>query len=74
MTYLIKYLFQIKEYLNIHVFNIITEIDESNLLAKNHISFECKCKFDIRKCNSNQKLNNDKCRCESKKHHICEKD
>ena len=26
------------------------------------------------KCNSNQKWNNDKCRCECKKHHICEKD
>ena len=29
-------------------------------LAK-HISCECKCKFDGRKCNSNQKWNNDKC-------------
>ena len=26
-----------------------------------------------RKCNSNQKWNNDKCRCECKKHHIYEK-
>ena len=25
------------------------------------------------KCNSNQKWNNDKCRCECKKHYICEK-
>ena len=25
-------------------------------------------------CNSNQWWNNDKCRCECKKHHICEKD
>ena len=27
-----------------------------------------------KKCNSNQKWNNDKCWCECKKHHICEKD
>ena len=35
---------------------------------------ECKCKFDGRKCDSNQKWNNDKCQCECKKNHICEKD
>ena len=39
-----------------------------------HISCECKCKFDGRKCNSNQKWNIDKCPCEFKKHNICEKD
>ena len=33
-----------------------------------------KCKFDGTKCNSNQWWNNDKCRCECKKHHIGEKD
>ena len=37
-----------------NVFNIITGINESKILTK-HISFECKCKFDGRKCNSNQK-------------------
>ena len=26
-----------------------------------HISCECKCKFDSRKCNSDQWWNNDKC-------------
>ena len=40
-------------------FNTITEINESKRLAK-HISCECKCKFDGRKSNSNQKWNNDK--------------
>ena len=39
-----------------------------------HILCECKCKFDARKCNSNQKWNNDKCRCEWKNHNLCEKD
>ena len=41
-----------------------------------HISFKCKCKFDDRKCNSNQKWNNDKYRCECenlKEHHVCKK-
>ena len=41
-----------------------------------HISFECKCKFGDGKCNSNQKWNNDKCRCDSKnlkEHDACKK-
>ena len=29
-----------------------------------HISCNCKCEFDGRKCNLSQKLNKDKCRCE----------
>ena len=42
-----------------------------------HISYECKCKFEDRKCNLNQKWNNDKCWCECKnlkEHHVCKKD
>ena len=50
---------------------MITEINESKTLAK-HISCECKCKFDKRKCNSNQWQNKDKCQYECKKHNICE--
>ena len=38
------------------------------------LSCECKCKFDERKCNSNQWWSNDKCRCKCKKHEICERD
>ena len=34
-------------------FNMITEISESKALTK-HISCECKCRFDGRKCNSDQ--------------------
>ena len=52
--------------------NVITGINESKTLTK-HVSCECKCKFDAEKCNSNQKWNNDKCCCECKRHHICEK-
>ena len=39
------------------------------MLAK-FISCECYCKIDEKKGNSNQKLNNDKCWYECKKHHI----
>ena len=55
---------------------MITEINESKKLTK-HISCECKCKFDGRICNSDQKWNIDKCWCEFKnprKHRVCEKD
>ena len=31
-----------------------------------HISCKCKCKFDEKKCNSNQWWNNDECWCECK--------
>ena len=47
------------EDLNLSVFNMITGINESKTLTK-HISCECKCKFDGRKCNSDQWWNNDK--------------
>ena len=61
-----------KTNLNIHVFNMVTGKHESKVLAKD-ISCKWKCKFDGRKCNSNQKRNNNKCQRECKKHHICEK-
>ena len=38
---------------------MITGKNESNILTKD-VSWKCKCKFDGRKCNSNQKWNNDK--------------
>ena len=48
------------EDLNRRVFNTITGKNESKILTKD-ISGGCKYKFDDRKCNSNQKWNNDKC-------------
>ena len=48
------------EDLNLSVFNMITRINQSKALTK-HISCECKCSFDGRKCNSGQWWNNDKC-------------
>ena len=56
-----------------NVFNLKTGINESEIIAK-LISCKCKCKFDSRKCNSNQKWSNDKCRCKCKnlaEHHAC---
>ena len=61
------------EDLNLRAFKMITGINESKTSTK-HISCECKCRFDGRKCNSDQWWNNDKCRCECKKRHVCEKD
>ena len=52
---------------------MITVINESITLTK-HISCDCKCKIDGRKCNSNKKWNNGKYRCDCEKHHTCEKD
>ena len=49
---------------------------ELKKLAK-PVSCGCDCKFDGRKCNPNQKWNNDKCRYEGKnlkEHHVYEKD
>ena len=54
------------EVLNLSLFNMITEIDESKILTK-HISCECKCKLDGRKCKSDQWWNNNTCRYECKK-------
>ena len=42
------------EDMHLSVFNVITRINELQTLAR-HTSCECKCKFDGRKCNSNQK-------------------
>ena len=55
--------------LNLSMFNMITGMNESKTLIK-HISRECKCKLDRRKCISDQWQNNDKCLCECKKRHV----
>ena len=61
------------EDLNLSVFNMITGINESKTLTK-VMSRECKCKFDGRKCNSDQWWNNDNTNMSVIKHHICQKD
>ena len=40
--------------INVKVFNMITNINESETLVK-YISCDCKCKFDSTTCSSNQK-------------------
>ena len=42
---------------------MITGENEPKALT-NGLSCKCKCEFDRRKCNSNQKWNNNKYRCE----------
>ena len=61
------------EDLNLSVFYMIAGINASKTLAK-YISCKCKCKFDGRKCNLDQWWFKDKCHCECKKRHLCEKD
>ena len=71
MTYSIKHVSNKTEDLNLGMLNIIAGTNESKALTR-HVSCKCKCKLDGRKCDSNQKQNNNKC--EWKKHQICEKD
>ena len=59
--------------LNLSVFNMIAGINESKTLIK-QLSCKYKCRFDGRKCNSDQWWNDDKCQYECKKCHLCEKD
>ena len=51
---------------------MITGNNGSKILAK-IISCECKCRFDGKKCNSDQWWNKDKCLCECKKCHVGKK-
>ena len=46
MIYLTNYVFKKTEDLKIHIFNMITGINEPKILIK-HISWMCKCKFDV---------------------------
>ena len=64
------------EYVNSQICNMITEINQSKTLI-NQFLCSCSCKFDCRKCNSDQKWNSDKSRCECKNptiRHECKKD
>ena len=52
---------------------MITGINESKTLTK-HMPWKCKCRFDEKKCNSDQWWNKDKRLCEYKKRYVSEKD
>ena len=58
------------------MFNKITTFNESKRLTK-HISCDCKCIFDVRKCNWNQRWKLNKCHGECKilmKHCVSKED
>ena len=59
--------------INVKVFNMITNKDEAKVMTE-HISCDCKCKFNSATSNSKQKWNNKTCQCESKNFPNCEKD
>ena len=73
MSYHQKYVFQKKQKTNVKVYYMITKKNEAKTMAK-HISCGCKCKFNSKTCNSNQKSNNKTCPCECKNYHRCKKD
>ena len=52
---------------------MITNKNEAKALTE-HISCDCKCKFNSAACNPKQKWNNKTCHCESKKYNKCKKD
>ena len=52
---------------------MITNKDETKAMTE-HISYDCKCKFNSTTCNSKQKWNHNTCQCECKNYHKCEKD
>ena len=52
---------------------MITNKNEAKAMTE-HISCDCKCKFNSTICNSNQKWNNKTCQCECKNYRTCKKD
>ena len=51
--------------INVKAFNMITNKNEAKAMTE-HISCDCKCKFNSTTCNSNQKWNNKTCQWECK--------
>ena len=62
-----------KEAKDIKAFVTITNKDEAIAMIE-HISCDCKCKFNSRTCKSNPKWNNKTCQCECKNYHKSERD
>ena len=59
--------------IDIRAFNMIRNKNEAKAMTE-HISCDCKCKFNSTTCNSNQKWNNKTCQCECKNYCKCKKD
>lgn len=53
------------EIVKMNVLNVTTRIGESESLTK-HISCDCECRFDSKKCYSGQEWNKELCRCQCK--------
>ena len=53
------------EIVKMNVLNVTARIGESESLTK-HISCDCKCRFDSKKCYSGQEWNKELCRCQCK--------
>ena len=51
---------------------LLTNLTYEGKAMTEHISCDCKCKFNSTICNSNQKWNNKICKCECKNYYICE--
>ena len=51
--------------INVKAFKTITTKTEAEVMTE-HISCDCKCKFNSSKCNSKQKWNNKTCKCDCK--------
>ena len=58
---------------NVKAFNMMTNKDEAEAMTE-HISYDCKCKFNSTTCNLNQKWNNKTYQCECKNYPKCKKD
>ena len=58
--------------INVKGFNMKTNKDEAKTMTE-HVSCDCKCKFNSTTCSSNQKWNNKSCQCECKNYRKCKK-
>ena len=72
MSYLQKMYSKKARDINIKAFDMIRNENRAETMLE-HVSCDCKCKFNSTTCNSNQKWNNKTCQCEFKNHHKCKK-
>ena len=59
--------------INVKARNMITSKGEAEAMTE-HISCDCKCKFNSTICNSKQEWNNTTCQCECKNYRTCKED
>ena len=69
-VHLQKHVFEKKQKTNFKAFNLITNKTDAKTVTK-HISCDFKCKFNSKKCNSNQKWNNETCQWKCKNYRKC---